>query len=318
MVVVVALVSTILVGCTAADGQSKGADHGPLERDRIKVASLNTVDFVPLRLAQERGYFKAEGLEIDVVDADSDQASTSKLVKGHVDLALSSYLDLFAARNNDSADIKIIAGNSIVSTRSSVVATSPGSPVKSINDLAGKRIAIVGLGTASHVLTISTMMDHRVAVDKVKWVATPSVDVAAALASGGIDAAYVTEPYLIQASKLAGAISVADISTGSTQNFPLTGFGALGDFARSNPRTVAAFQRALAKAVRDAADRSTVERLLVKYAKLDKDTASLAILPEFESMLDARRQQRVPDLLLRTGMIAARFDAAPMLVPQVG
>ncbi|MFE5563981.1 ABC transporter substrate-binding protein [Amycolatopsis japonica] len=318
MVFAVVLVLATLIGCTASDDRSKIADDGPLEENRIKVAALNTVDFVPLRLAQERGYFKAEGLEVDVIDAGSDQASTSKLVNGDVDLALSSYLGLFAARNNDSADIKIIAGNSVVSTRSSVVATTPVSSVKSMNGLAGKRIAIVGLGTASHLLTISTMMDHRVAADKVKWVAMPSADVATALAAGDVDAAYLTEPYLIQASKLVGAIPVADISTGSTQNFPLTGYGALGEFARSNPRTVAAFQRALTKAVRDTADRPAVERLLVKYANLDKDTASLAILPEFESLLDARRQQRVPDLLLRTGMIAARFDAAPMLVPQAG
>ncbi|UMP06764.1 ABC transporter substrate-binding protein [Amycolatopsis sp. EV170708-02-1] len=309
---------TTLVGCTSLDDRSKTAGHNLPERDRIKVAALNTVDFIPLRLAQERGYFKAEGLEVDVVDVDNDRASTSELVNGDVDVALSSYLQLFAARNNDSADIKIIAGNSFASARSNVVATAPDSRVKSINDLAGKRIAIAEPGTASHLLTISTMMDRRVAVDKVKWVPTPSTDVAAALASGDVDAAYLTEPYLIQASKRVGAISVADISTGSTQNFPLTGFGTLGKFARSNPRAIAAFQRALAKAVRDTANRSTIERLLVKYSKLDKDTASLAILPEFESMLDARRQQRVPDLLLRTGVIAARFDAAPMLVPQVG
>ena len=46
-------------------------------------------------------------------------------------------------------------------------------------------------------------------------------------------------------------------------------------------------------------------------------TAKLLTLPGYGSVLDARRLQRVPDLLLQMGVITSKVDAAPMIAPQV-
>ena len=70
------------------------------------------------------------------------------------------------------------------------------------------------------------------------------------------------------------------------------------------------------KATRDSSDRSKIEPLMVKYAHVDADTAKLMPLPAYLSTLDARRLQRVPDLLLQMGIITAKIDAAPMIAPQ--
>ena len=162
------------------------------------------------------------------------------------------------------------------------------------------------------------LKDHGVDTSKFQWVPMTLPNMAAGLKNGDIDAAYNPEPYLTQASKTVGATPVVDIGTGATQDFPLVGFGALGQFVDKNPKTLAAFQRALSKAVRESADRAMVEQLVVKYAMVDAETAALLTLPTFGATLDARRLQRVPDLLLQTGVITAKLDAAPMLAPQAG
>ncbi|WP_410655637.1 ABC transporter substrate-binding protein [Amycolatopsis sp. lyj-112] len=315
-----AMMLTALSGCGALGGDdtSGGSGDGTLEKTKIKVALLPVVDLAPLRLAQEGGYFKAEGLEVEAVDAPSGQASMTKMIGGEVDIAFSTYFPFFVAKSKGAADIRLVADSVSASPKSNAVVTVPKSPVKTINDLAGKKIAITDKNTASHLLTVSVMKDHGVDTSKVQWVPMALPNIAAALSSGQVDAGYLPEPFLTQASKVVGATPVVDISTGATQDFPLAGFGALGAFVDKNPKTVAAFQRAMSKAVRDSADRSKIEPLVVKYAKVDAETASLLTLPTFGSTLDARRLQRVPDLLLQTGVITAKLDASSMLAPQAG
>ena len=161
------------------------------------------------------------------------------------------------------------------------------------------------------------MKDHGVDFSKVNWVPMPLPNMAAALKDNQVDAAYMPEPMLSQAAKLVGATPVIDINTGASQDFPLTGYGATTKWVQANPKTLAAFQRAMKKATSDAInDRSKVEPLLVKYAKIDEDTAKLLTLPGYGSTLDARRLQRVPDLLLQMGVITSKVDAAPMIAPQ--
>ncbi|RSM67103.1 sulfonate ABC transporter substrate-binding protein [Amycolatopsis sp. WAC 01376] len=307
-------------GALGGDDTSKasGGGDGALEKPKIKVALLPVVDLAPLRLAQEAGYFKAEGLEVEAVDAPSGQQAMTKMIGGEVDIAFSTYMPFFVAKSKGAADIRLVADSVSASPKSNAVVTVPNSTVKTINDLAGKKIAITDKNTASHLLTVSVMKDHGVDTSKVQWVPMQLPNIAAALGSGQVDAGYLPEPFLTQASKVVGATPIVDIATGATTDFPLAGFGALGSFVDKNPKTLAAFQRALAKAVRESADRSKIEPMIVKYAKVDAETASLLTLPTFGATLDARRLQRVPDLLLQTGVISAKLDAAPMLAPQAG
>lgn len=312
-----AVVATIS-GCGALGGSDSSAstNGGGLEKPKIKVSILPTTDLGPFWLALDGGYFKNEGLEVESVVAASGQASMTKAISGEADIAFSTYTPFFIAKSTGTADLQLVADATSVNPKTNAIVTVPNSSVKTINDLAGKRIGITAKNTASHLLTESVMKDHGVDFSKVQWTQIQLPNIADALKQGQIDAAYLPEPFITQAAKTAGATPIIDINTGATDAFPLTGFGTTTKWVRDNPKTLAAFQRAIQKATRDASDRSKIEPLLVKYAKIDTDTASLLTLPGYGATLDARRLQRVPDLLLALGAITAAIDAAPMIAPQ--
>lgn len=313
-----AIVTTTVGGCglLGGDDTSSSSGSGNLEKSKIKVAVMSTIDTAPFRLAQDGGYFKAEGLDVEAVEAATGQVSLTKLIGGEVDIAYASYTPFFIAMSKGTADIKLVADASSAGPKSTMLVTLPTSSVKNVNDLAGKKIGITAPNTVSDTLSKSVMKDHGVDFSKVQWVPLPLPNVAGALKNGDIDAGFLTEPFITQAAKSAGTIPVVDTATGATQDFPTAGYGALGNFTGTNPKTVAAFQRAMLKATNDAADRAKIEPLLVKYAKIDKDTAALTALLTFQSTLDARRIQRVPDLLLQMGAIPAKIDVAPMIAAQ--
>jgi NitT/TauT family transport system substrate-binding protein len=305
----------VVTGCGALgmDNSKASSSGSGLEKPTLKVSILPTTDLGPFWLAQDEGYFKDEGLNVESVIASSGQASLAKSISGEADIAF------FTAKSTGAADMQLVADATSVNAKSNAIVTVPNSPVKTIFDLADKKIAITAKNTASDLLTRSVMQDHGVDFSKVKWVLIPLPNIAAALQQGEADAAYLPEPYITQAAKTAGAIPVVDINTGATQGFPLTGYGATKKWVQENPKRLAAFQRAMQKATREATnDRAKVEPLLVRFAKIDEDTAKLLTLPGYGSSLDSRRLQRVPDLLLQLGTIPSPIDVNSMIGPQVG
>ncbi|RSD19311.1 ABC transporter substrate-binding protein [Amycolatopsis eburnea] len=309
--VLAGLLALLLAGCSALSGSSSP----PAARDKLRVSMMSTIDTAPFWLAKDGGYFEREGLDVSTTEAATGQASLTKLVSGEADIAYSSYTPFFVARSKGTADIRLVADASSAGPRSTGVVALPASGIRSVADLAGKRIGISAPNTIADTLTKSVLADHHVDAAGVKWVPLPLPNTVAALKNGDIDAGFLTEPFITQASRSAGAVLVADTGTGSTVDFPTAGYGALGSFTTASPRAVAAFQRAMAAATRDAAaDRKKIEPLMVKYAKIDAATAASTGLLTLQSTLDARRLQRVPDLLLKTGVLTTPVDAAAMVV----
>ncbi|MEV6645374.1 ABC transporter substrate-binding protein [Amycolatopsis sp. NPDC051371] len=315
--VLTGLLVLLVTGCTALSGSSSepSASRGALEKPKIRVSMMSTIDTAPFWLAKDGGYFQREGLDVSTTEAATGQASLTKLLSGEVDIAYSSYTPFFVAQSKGTADIRLVADASSAGPRSTGVVALPSSGIRSVADLAGKRIGISAPNTIADTLTKSVLADNHVDASGIKWVPLPLPNTGAALKNGDIDAGFLTEPFITQASRTAGAVLVADTGTGSTVDFPTAGYGSLGSFVSSSPKTAAAFQRAMAAATRDAsADRKKIEPLMVKYAKIDADTAARTGLLTLKSTVDARQLQRVPDLLLKTGVLAKPVDVSAMVV----
>jgi NitT/TauT family transport system substrate-binding protein len=102
----------------------------------------------------------------------------------------------------------------------------------------------------------------------------------------------------------------------STGDFPLAGWGTLDTWVRDNPRTAAAFQRAITKGQQIAAtNRNEVAKVLPTYVKgLDATTAQLVALGAYPTSLNPVRLQRVADLMLQHGYLPNKVDVRPMVV----
>lgn len=309
-----ALLASAGCGLLGGSEDSAAKGSGKLERSKIKISVMPTIDVAPFHLAVRNGYFKDEGLEVETVNAPSGQASLAKLIGGEVDIAYGSYTPFFVAQARGAADIRFVADASSAAPKSTLVMAMPGGKVKSVKDMANKRVAITAKNTIIDVLIKSVMKSHGVDYGGVTWVPMPFPEVAGALKRGDIDAGFLTEPFITQATKTVGAVPVFDTAEGRTQDFPTAGYGSLARFADRNPKTVAAFQRVMRRATGESADRGKIEPLLVQFAKVDAQTAKQATLLRFRSALDPRHLQRVPDLMREFQIIDKPIDVAQMIV----
>jgi NitT/TauT family transport system substrate-binding protein len=255
-----------LTGCGLLGGNDNSSSNnasssGGLEKPNLKISVMTTTDLAPFWLAVKNNYFKEAGFTFDpakdVVTSKSGGESVSKLTSKEVDIAYSSYTPFFVAQSKKVADIKLVSDASSAGPGATEVVAMPNSTVKSIKDMAGKKVAVTARNTISDLLVMSTLKTNGVDWKTIQWVEIPFPSTPEALSKGQVDAAFLTEPFLAQAQKVYGAVPVFDTATGPTANMPTAGYGANADFVKNNPKTLAAWQKVMQRATDEAkADRS--------------------------------------------------------------
>jgi NitT/TauT family transport system substrate-binding protein len=316
MVLVAALlVATGVVTPFHPSNLTKGSD---LEKPDLKFSLMTTTDLGPFLLAVERGDFKKAGFTFDpakdVSVATSGSESVAKLMSNDVDIAYATYAPFFLAQSWQLADIRLVADASSAGPNSCMVVVMPHSKIRNVRDLAGARVAVTARNTIAELMVVSALKTNGVDHTGIQWVTAPFPDTTGMLNRGEIDAAFLTEPFLSHAQRTIGAVPLFDTATGPTTNIPTAGFGANAEFVRKYPKTVTAFQNIMRQATTDAtADRTKVEPLLQRFAKVDAETARSATLLTFQSALDVNRIQRVADLMLEFGMIKEKLDASRII-----
>jgi len=311
-------------GCSALGGSDKsGSSPGPgqpggaLEKAKIKVGVLPVVDVAPFYRAVDNGYFKQEGLDVEVVLAASGPKAIESLIGGDLDIAVTSYPGAFAAQAKKAADIKIVADLYAAREGHGVLISAPGGTVRKPEDVPGKKIAVTSRGSISDLALMSVLQSKALDVSKIQWVQMPLPDMGPALQRHDIDGAVAVEPFVTMAEKSIGAMPIVDIASGATAELSMSGFASLAKWVKDKPNSLAAFQRGLAKGIRDVkTDRAGVlEPILVKYVKIDQGTASLVHISDYPESLDAVRLQRVADLMKQFDVIKDRLDVSQMLAP---
>ncbi|GAA3852711.1 ABC transporter substrate-binding protein [Saccharothrix violaceirubra] len=312
----------LLGGSDETPAASGAPTPGKLEKTKIKLGLIPVVDVASVHVAIKKGYFQEEGLEIEPVKVQGGAFAIPSLLKGELDITFGNWVSFFAAESKGAArdvdGLKLINDGYQAKPDMFLIVAKADSPIKAPKDLVGKTIAINTFKNIAELTAKATLEANDVDPSKVNFKELPFGDMEAAVQNGSVDAAFMVEPFISKAQRSIGAVTVLDAASGPTDSIPVAGYGTTGKFAKENPNTIAAFQRAMAKGQRDAADRLTVEPLLVEYVKVDKETASLVHFGEFPVTLDPTRLQRVANLMRTYGLLDKDFDVKPMLLPGSG
>jgi NitT/TauT family transport system substrate-binding protein len=328
-----ALLSTasFLSGCGLMDGASDPPPPGSwgLAKSTIRVGRLALVDAIPLHLAIDRGYFKQEGLTIELSLMAKGSDSVDKLVADELDIGLTSYPQPLIAHAKGVARLKVVA-DAVETTPDLIVAVvQSGGPITDAKQLAGKKVAVSSKRGISQLVMTDQLTSMGVDPNTVSFISMPITDMPAALGRGDIASAIIAQPPLEEA-KQQGAVKLLDPFTGPTASFAWSGWFATEQFVQKNPKTVDAFRRALSKGVADAADRNVLEESAVKNLGIKDSVAKLMTIPNFPSTTDPVRLQRVADLLAKydeipkvkdsaaVGGRLAELDMSIMILPPVG
>jgi NitT/TauT family transport system substrate-binding protein len=307
-----------LAGCASTAGapSTAGAD-GP-EKTDITVGYVANASALALLVAEQQGFFEDEGLSVTLTP-NTDLTKFYPALGSQYDFAVGTPGDFLTAFARG-IDAKVASGNNVATEDSRCVSLNVD-PAK-IATSADLRGAVVGLPSLGGVLNAS--LNYSLEKDgldyetDVSTVAVPIPNMLDQLKAGQVAAVVSVEPFTTQMVQ-AGFPVLDDPmyeSLGSYP-FPCQFFTTSGQWAASNPNTVAAFQRAIATSTDwMGSNEDAVRELIVSELKLPEAAAQHMILPAVDSHItDAEIAAWVP-VIKALPDVPAIPDTAGVVIPQ--
>ena len=301
---------SLVSGC---GGSGSTTEVQQLEKTKIRVGVLPIVDTASLYVGIKKGVFAAEGLTVEPVVLNQSTEAVPMLQDGKLDVAFGNYVNFFKLHSEGKLKLHIQAEGYQTKPGVFVIAAMPDSSIRSPEDLAGKKLGVNILDNISTLTTNEVLRTHGVDPQSIKYQVVPFPELEHALKSESVDAAFMVEPFTSHAQQQLGARVVMDNASGPTADFPVGGYFSTESFANQNPRTSAAFRRAMQKSQAMAAERRNVEEVLPSYSKIDAKTASTIAVGAFPTSLNATRLQRVADLMLRQRLLDKELDVRTIM-----
>lgn len=266
----IAAATLVLAACGSTSG--KAADGSGLTQ--VKVDTLQSAADFPLFFAQEKGYFKKNGLDVKLVPVKSTSDIPALMASGGLDFALTQPgAGTFNAALQGVHD-PILMATSIFGPDTKLPGLlvskklADSGTVRTAADLEGRKVAIIAPLTSSQYYASQAVAAAGGDPSKVDFVTLGAPDMIPALSNGAVDAAWMFEPLASKA--ISSGVAKLLVPAGKVGvNFP-TWLQAREQFVKEDPDDVTAFVKSLLEGMKayqqmlDSGDRAGVIKILAK------------------------------------------------------
>jgi NitT/TauT family transport system substrate-binding protein len=301
---VAALACAVLMAGCGGEDESGGEASGGVTK--VKVGVLPIANAAPLYVADEQGFFREEGIEIEPQLAQSGNELATALMAGESQFAFLGYVPVITARSKG-LPLKIIAnadnGAETAEDEWQVIMSAKGSDVREPADLAGKTLALNALKGVGEVAVKAALEAEGVDPDSVKLTEIPFPEMPAALEKGRVDAIWAPEPFLTQVlgqggnEVLAPYISLAPL-------FPNGAYATSDKYLGESQEVVEGFARAINKGLEYATDNPDAARkTITTFTKIPPEVVDDIRLPLWPTEIDAAQVEDLIGYTQKYGVI---------------
>jgi NitT/TauT family transport system substrate-binding protein len=288
------------------------------QSSKLRVSTIPVMDTAPLQIAIAKGFFAAEGIEVDTTPTTGGAAGLPALAAGHVQVAFSNIISIVLAVKQGLDFQVITAANTTGDTPPDPAAllAMDETPISTGKDLEGKRLAV---NTRNNIVWLYARAWVKATggnPDAVTYLEVPFPQMVDALRSGRVDAAFAGQPFL-SAALDTGKFKVIGWPYNEVQKrLPVAQYAASRAFIQQNPDLIARFARAYGKGADWANEnRGTEEwaRIVSAYTRLAPDKLKSIRLPSYPKTVDPSAIGQVVDLMRKNGLYEGPFDAHALL-----
>jgi len=241
-----ALLALLLTGCAGAPEKGRTV--------RLAIGGAAQMVYLPTTLAAQLGFYRNEGLDVQFQDYPGGAKALQSLLGGSADVVSGFYehtVQMAAEGQPLQAFIVMVRHPGLV------LAVSPAARhrIRRIEDLAGAKVGVTAPGSATHFFLNYLLSKHEVKLDSVSVIGVGhSGSALAAMESGNVDAAIMTDPGVSQLLRRNGPLPLLSDTRSAngvqaefaTEAVPASVFYARREWLEQNPETA----RRLARAIR--------------------------------------------------------------------
>ena len=222
----------------------------------IGVGGKPLIYYLPLTIAERNGYFKAEGLDVEILDFPGGAKALQALLGGSVDIVSGAYEHTISQQAKGQAiEALVLQGrySGIVLALTKAKAAAFKSPA----DLNGMKIGVTAPGSSTNMFVNILLAKANLKPDAASIIGVGAgAGAVAIMKRGEIDAMSNLDPVISQLESDGTAVPVIDTRTEKGMQEVYGGAYAAGciyappEFVKKNPRTAQAVVNAMVRALR--------------------------------------------------------------------
>jgi len=252
------VLKSLLAASTAVTMPRLALAQAKPEKSKLTVAvgGKNLFYYLPLTIAEQLGYFKAEGLEVEIPDFAGGSKALQALVGGSADVVSGAFEHTINMQaKNQSIQSIVLQGRAPQIVLAVSTKTMPN--YKSLADLKGKKIGVTAPGSSTSMMASYVLAKAGLKASDVSFIGVgASSGAITAVKSGQVDAIANLDPVITMLERDKLIKIVSDTRTlKETQAvyggpMPAACFYTHSKFVQENPATCQALANAMVRALR--------------------------------------------------------------------
>jgi NitT/TauT family transport system substrate-binding protein len=247
---------------------------------KLRMLYTTVNGFATAYVAQEQGFFKKRGIDVEFIATNSSGNNPPALVSGSVEIGGPTMPTLLQA-NDGGLDLVVIAGGGVYPLDGDILVARPESGIEKTTDLKGKKVGVPGLGALLHVMLRKSLKDNGIDPNSVQYVEVSFPQAADALKSGSIDAYPAQSPFTARILQSGAGKAVQNWLQKTPDGTLTVVYATTRDWANKNRQTVTAFRDGMKEAATFIkANTDGANQAISTYTKLPAQLVATIKIPE--------------------------------------
>ena len=278
---------------------------------KLKIGYVTNGDFVPVLVAQEKGYFAKAGLDTTLTPIPIPTNVPAALTSQSVDVGPMTGVNLLQTAENGLGLVAISGYNrNLAGKEPAQLIFRTGLSYKSPADIEGKRIGTPGIFSTFDLFLRSWLRKNNVPFEKIKQVDVTFPPMLDMLKGEQLDAVIAVDPFRARIVSTNVGFIAADFMADLSKDCVGLLWAANKDWAVAHPRERAAFAAAvkegIAEAFKDPQGAADIEKKYLHFAA--------PLTDDFNPSLSPADLQFFEDHMLEVGFLQKKLNVSDLIV----
>lgn len=283
---------------------------------KVRVGYIRIVNCSAIFIAQDNGYFREEGIEVELIPLIGGEKIMTALKEGELEIGFSNVASTIFGLDDGAKFVSIVGGAAQDATCPvhGIFVRANGA-IQTVGDLANTTIAVNTNHAIDQVMVPPLVVKYGADPSGIRFVPIAFPEMFAALKRGDVDAVVQIEPFVTIGNNDS---DLRRISYNYIELQPITEISSMvtmQPWLEQHPEAVRAFRQAIIKAAEFANTNSQETRsILGRYVSLEQNILDTVVLPRF--ITGSLDELLLDEMILRmrqAGWLKSQFSAVDLI-----
>jgi NitT/TauT family transport system substrate-binding protein len=301
-----------LAGC----GSDTPSSSSPGQPDDVTVGLISILDVAPIYLGKEKGFFADRDINLTLRPAEAGTETIPAVLSGELRFGFSNVVTLLLAQEQGLPVQVVTNGTNSTGVDGEdfgALMVSGNSPVKSVADLAGKKVAVNVLQNVVELAVRASATKANIDPNSIEYVKLGFPEMAAALADGRVDAAFVVEPFQ-QVVLSQGGRAIASSLVDAAPDLSVAMYFTSKQLLAENPDLARRFTEAMNESLAYADGHpDEVREILPTYTKIGPEVIPNLVLPKWPAEVNRDSVATIAELARKENILTSEPNLDDLL-----